>query len=216
MLARPIYDCGVCPIGTANGGPCPFSRGAHPAGTTVCPQAEGDPPLLFLRQGYVAMSAVAADGADASFALRGPGSLLTPEVLSGASVDREVRALTAAMVCSLPSRGVERWLGHNGGPARALLALVVAELEHERFEQALRRGPCLRRVAAFALAYDGVVSTDRRGVTKAVAARLLDIRPETFSRCVRELSDHKLVDSRRGLRVLDPSTLEALSHRNDL
>jgi hypothetical protein len=67
-------------------------------------------------------------------------------------------------------------------------------------------------VARFALAYAGLVEAGRsKPFNKERVARMLGMRPETFSRNLRTLSDRKLIESNVGLRVLDAPALERLA-----
>ncbi len=208
MFDQPVEDCRLCPIGSASSPKsCPFVRGRHTSGTMLCSQGEPASSLIFVRRGYVALSALGPDGGETAISIRGPGALLGLEVLTGMPVAREARAVGPVATCSLPRSAIAGWLGAEHGPMRALLGIAVNELGRERFEDALRTGSSVRRVAAFALACGGVLGTERRGMNKGVAARLLGMRAETFSRSLRWLADRGLVDSRRGLRVLDADRL---------
>ena len=211
MFEKAIEGCMSCPIGTATSGPCPFSRTRYPSGAVLCAQDEASPALIFVLRGYVALNALSSDGTESEVSIRGPGSVLALEALRGGRATREARALGPVTVCSLQRQGISRWLGPDKGPVRALLSLAMGELGRERFEHTIRKGSALRRVAALALACDGMMTPERRGMTKATAARLLGMRPETFSRSLRWLSDQGLIDARRGLRVLDPARLAPIA-----
>lgn len=204
-------DCRTCPLGAATRGACSFSRLERRAGSIQWAQGDTPSGLVWVRRGHLTLAAVDADGEVASFLVKGPRSLLGVEGLFGRPAAAEVRTLTDVALCRLDPDKARQWLG-EATPAWAVLRHVLDD--RGRFGEAdeSSRVSCLRRVARL-LAGDGALLGDagRSGLTKEQAARLLRMRPETFSRCLRRLALGGYVDARRGVRVLDPAGLERLA-----
>jgi CRP-like cAMP-binding protein len=213
MFSAPIHNCRDCPLGAASTGRCPFTPSRLPADAVLVAQGEHQPNLYFVREGLAQLRSVSVEGEETSLTIRGPGVLLGTEAFEGSFASQEVRALTELGVCSLRAEEVETWVGPKGSPARAILSLVVSELHHGRQDLRLREGGCLGRVARFLMASRGMKA--HSPLRKQLVARMLGMRPETFSRCLRSLEERGLVEAGPELRVTDPGALAAIAERNE-
>lgn len=210
MFQRKVTDCASCPIGAASGGErelCVCTPRRVPAGALVASAADALDRALFVRDGALAVCAVDSHGTEAEVSLRGPRSLLFTRALRGApGAAFEVRAVTDTWVCSASSVTLERWVGPDGSPARALFSLLMEELGARQEDVRWRHGDSVTRVARF-LAHSGAVG----GLQKQLVARVLGMRPETLSRSLAKLEELGLVDASHGLRVLDVEGLKAIA-----
>jgi CRP-like cAMP-binding protein len=211
LSISPVTDCLVCSLGSASQGRCRFTPTVREAGATLCAQGERARTVYFIKEGFVALSAVSTRGAELSLTLRGPTSLLCTEALRGEPSPIEVRALSRVKLCGISGDAIAQWIGPEKSPARAILDLVLSESRMQRDEVNWRQGDCLSRVARFALAHARFLADRPNAVRKQVVARLLGMRPETLSRCLTRLERDGVVDATRGVRVLDARRLEAIA-----
>lgn len=209
LASAPVHDCRTCPIGSAAVGRCPFTPSRVPAGAVLCAQDEHQSNTWFVREGLLALRTVDADGGESWLALRGPRSLLYAGAAHQPS-PCEVRAVTEARLCSAPTETLTGWMGPPGSPSRALLELLLGELERHRRELSWRSGDSLSRLARFILA--AFAEDESQALPpKQLVARALGMRPETLSRCLRRLIDMGLVAQEPTLRVLDRERLAAVA-----
>jgi CRP/FNR family transcriptional regulator, cyclic AMP receptor protein len=209
MFRPPISDCASCTFGKASApGRCPWSPVSRPAGATLVHEGEIPERLLLLREGLVAKES--ADGTG-SVAVRGPASLLGTDALQGRSARANAVALTPVKMCALSPEQAKAWLGPEQGPARAMLDIALDETARFGDENAWRRGDCLARVARFALAQATSGSAPGRGMSKATVARVLGMRAETYSRCLRQLCDRAILDARPPHAPLNLAALEEIA-----
>lgn len=206
-----MTDCSACGLGIASQGRCKLTPTSRESGATICAQGERPRTVYFVKEGFVALSAVSTRGAELVLTLRGPSCLLCTEALQGEPSPYEVRALSRVKVCGIGGDALAQWIGPEKSPARVVLDLVLTESRQQRDEVNWRQGDCLARVARFALAHARFLAERPNAVRKQVVARLLGMRPETLSRCLTKLEADGVVDASRGVRVLDPRRLAAIA-----
>ncbi|MBS2031543.1 MAG: Crp/Fnr family transcriptional regulator [Deltaproteobacteria bacterium] len=209
MFDPPVRDCRSCPLGQASSGTrCPGTPASYPAGAQ--PLREGEPPaqVTFLREGLMAQGDV--DAASGPLAVRGPRALLGLEALRGKPATQGAVALTPVKVCHLPASGLKAWLAAPGS-SRALVELLIDELQRLGDEGAWRRGPCLGRLARFCLAQRDAGADGAVPLPKATVARVLDMRAETLSRCLSALAERGLIDRTSPHAIRDVAGLASLA-----
>jgi len=209
MFRRPISDCASCIFGKASAPErCPWSPVSRPAGATLVREGEVPERLLLVRDGLVAK-----EGADGSgpLAVRGPAALLGLEALHGEKARASAVALTPVKLCALSPEHAKAWLGPVQGPARAMLELALVDAGRFGDESAWRRGDCLARVARFLLAQAASGTAPARPLPKATAARMLGMRAETYSRCLRQLGERGLIEARPPHAPRDRAALEEVA-----
>lgn len=211
LSISPVNDCNACSLGQASQGRCRLTPTAREAGATLCAQGERPRAVYFIKEGFVALSAVSPRGTELVLTLRGPTSLLCTEALNAEPSPYEVRALSRVKLCGVSGEAMTQWIGPEKSPARVVLDLLLAEASMQRDEVNLRQGDCLSRVARFALAHVRFLADRPNAVRKQVVARLLGMRPETLSRCLTRLEKDGVLDASRGVRVLDARRLAAIA-----
>jgi CRP/FNR family transcriptional regulator, cyclic AMP receptor protein len=211
ITTAPVTDCNACSLGVASQGRCRFTPSTRESGATLCAQGERPRTVYFIKEGFVALSAVSPKGSELVLTLRGPTSLLCTEALSGEPSPYEVRALSRVKLCGISGDAMSQWIGPDRSPARVVLDLLLAESKMQRDEVNFRQGDCLSRVARFALAHAKFLADRPNAVRKQVVARLLGMRPETLSRCLTKLEKDGVLDASRGVKVVDPRRLAAIA-----
>lgn len=209
MLDTPVRDCKECSLGIA--GRCPFVSKKLKAGQTLWMQGDVPRELVFVKDGMLTLSSTEPSGTETLSTVRGARSLVGPEALQGRPSAVTVEALTDATVCSADANTVQRWLGPPG-PAASLLSLSLEELARNARDLNFRSGPSLARVARFLLEYSRLIDAGRQApFSKQHVARLLGMRAETLSRCLRQLVDEDVVESGRHVTVKDPDRLSHIA-----
>lgn len=209
MFKDAVDQCSTCELGRT--GSCPFTPRAIPRDAVVSAQGQVADEIGFVKSGILVMSSVGTGGEEQRVSVRGPRSVIGLEALEGQGTGEEVRALTDLVLCRSEVQRVKRWAA-AGPAANALLQLAIAEMAQRRAEVDLRQGPAMTRVARFAIQYAALVESGRgKHFSKERVARMLGMRPETFSRILRKLSDQGLIDSKVGIQVLDGPALQRLS-----
>ncbi len=179
-----------------------------PRGAVLVTQGQVPHRLHLIRSGTVAVSSVESDGAEASFALRGPRALVGMEGLAMHPARAEVRALTPVRTCSATADEISRWLGPQDAPSRVLFELAMDGLNAREDDDALRRGEAVSRVARFLFHWS--LLEPRPALPRQVMARALSMRPETLSRCLHRLDEQGLIRHTAALEVLDRAGLRQL------
>jgi CRP-like cAMP-binding protein len=150
-------------------------------------------------------------GLERSFTFRGPRTLVCVEALRHEPSAFQVRALSPVKLCSCSAAELLAAIDADGSAARAVIDLLLSELDNGRSDQQWRLGSSLSRVARFVLA----CGTDKAVLPyfqKQIAAGLLGIRPETFSRCITQLTGDRVIGKDwKDLQILDRSRLERLA-----
>ena len=83
---------------------------------------------------------------------------------------------------------------------------------HQEQDAALQRGTALSRVAHFILKGGPLIASGRQApFSKRHVAALIGLRPETLSRCLRELEGMGVISAGRKITVLDEARLRELS-----
>jgi CRP-like cAMP-binding protein len=176
----------------------------------LCAQDERQGNTYFVREGLLALRTTDAEGSESWLALRGPRSLLYASLPARPS-PCELRTVTEVRLCSAPAEVLAAWMGPEGSPPRALLELLLGELERHRQELSWRSGDSPSRLARFLLAACEEDDAPRAMPPKQLVARALGMRPETLSRCLRRFIDKGLVTEEPALRVLDREGLAAVA-----
>jgi CRP/FNR family cyclic AMP-dependent transcriptional regulator len=210
---NPITSCTECTLGQAAGAKrCEFAPCTLQSGAALCAQGELARAVYFVKAGLVSLSWANATGAELALSIRGPGSLLCVEAMRGNASPYEVRALSRVRLCSLAAEEMKRWIGPFRSPARAVLEILLEESGSQRAEVDFREGPCLRRVARFALAYAAFLAERPDAIRKQVLAKLLGMRAETLSRCLTHLERLGAIDASIGVRVQYPRVLSSIAY----
>jgi CRP-like cAMP-binding protein len=211
ISTAPVTDCSTCGLGIASGGRCRFTPSTRESGASLCAQGERPRTVYFVKEGFVALSAVSPKGAELVLTLRGPTSMLCTEAISNEPSAYEVRALSRVKLCGISGEALAQWVGPERSPARVILDLLLAESRMQRDEVNFRQGDCMSRVARFALAHAKFLADRPNAVRKQVVARLLGMRPETLSRCLTRLEQDGVLDASRGVKVIDQRRLAAIA-----
>jgi len=211
ISTAPVTDCATCSLGIASVGRCRFTPSAREPGATLCAQGERPRTVYFVKEGFVALSAVSPKGSELVLALRGPTSLLCAEAMSNEPSAHEVRALSRVKLCGIAGDAMSQWVGPERSPGRVVIDLLLAESRMQRDEVNFRQGDCMSRVARFALAHAKFLADRPNAVRKQVVARLLGMRPETLSRCLTRLEQDGVLDASRGVKVIDHRRLSAIA-----
>ena len=211
ITTAPVTDCASCSLGIASSGRCRFTPSAREAGGSLCAQGERPRTVYFIKEGFVALSAVSPKGSELVLALRGPTSLLCAEAMTNEPSALEVRALSRVKLCGIAGDAMSQWVGPERSPGRVVIDLLLAESRMQRDEVNFRQGDCMSRVARFALAHAKFLADRPNAVRKQVVARLLGMRPETLSRCLTRLEQEGVLDASRGVKVIDHRRLAAIA-----
>lgn len=208
MFEDAVQSCSQCLLGAAAGeGQCPFHPIQLRAGSPLVSQGQVGTWAYFVKDGLLSLSATDENGAERALGLRGPGAVVGLEALKGRPSPVEVRAFGPAVVCRISGETLSRWIGPPGGPARAMVELLLTELERRYQDQERIQGEAVSRVARLAL----LLADSSRSVPKNVAARMLGMRAETFSRCLRQLEVPPALAWGRYVRILDRARLRAVA-----
>ncbi len=220
MLETPVTSCGACPLGSS--GSCLFVPREVEAGSRLGMQGEIPREVAFVKEGVLALSATDAAGRELMAGVRGPRSMLGLEALKGHPARASVVALTDATVCSIDAGHLRASAGLDTArpqpspqvatTASALLTVALDELDATQRDADLRSGPALTRVARFILAYARVMRPNSKvAFSKRHVASLLDVRPETMSRCLKTLVDDGLIVSEPRVEVRDEARLAEIA-----
>lgn len=207
MLNPAISSCSQCPLGVAPEGACPFRPIRIQAGSILIAQGDRSPNAHFVRDGLLSLAATDEDGDERALGLRGPGAVVGMEAMQGQPSPVEVRAFSATTVCRISGEELSLWLGPPNSPARAVVDLLLRELGRRHNDQELTQGKAVARVARLALA----LADSPWFVPKQVAARMLGIRAETFSRCLRRLENLEALAWGKSIHVQDRQRLQSLA-----
>lgn len=216
----PVTPCaGVrrCPIGQAascaTGGRCPMTSRAVAAGVTLAIEGAPANRVYYVLDGSVALLREAGDrhGAGVPWTVRRDGSLLGAEALVQDPYCDTAVTLTDTTVCVAERDALKGWVDEVGvAAARALMELAIRAHVDDGPRPSSAEGTAVQRVACW-LADEG-----RGGVApaipRAMAAGLLGMLPETFSRALAALSSRGVITvSRKEIRVIDARRLLALA-----
>ena len=211
MSEAAVSSCAICPLGQLTRARCPFTPVQRPAQAIICREGEYHSAVYWIRDGLVLLGTVEGRGFERSLTFRGPRSLLCVEALRHEASTFDVRALSLVKLCSCSASELLGAIASDGSVAHAFVDLLLAELKNRRGDEQWRSGSSLSRVAHFVLAY----GADRSVLSyfqKQTAAGLLGMRPETFSRCIRQLTSAQVIGKDwRHLAILDRQRLETLA-----
>jgi len=211
MLRPALCTCEECPLGRREG--CRFRSRHVESGEALWGQGERLHELVFVRSGVLGVSTSDAGGRELVAGVRGPQSLLGFEGLRDEPARTNVVALTDAVVCAAPASTGAR----SAHELEALFQLALEELSVSARDLELRAGPALGRVARFLARHTELLAPYQRAAfSKRHVAALLDLRPETLSRCLRRLARLRLIAVRPTLRVLERERLAALADGDSL
>lgn len=212
MLDRRRAVCATCPLGIGSlPRACPFRETIFGSDQRVLTQGERPGQLWYLRTGLLLLSAHGPDGNETFCTVREGPALLGTEELQGQASPHEARTLTAAVLCRLPGSELDGWLEGGAGPARAVLELVLSELTRRQDEDAHLNGSATSRVARFLLARLEAGGSEAPVLRRQNIARILRMRPETFSRALRRLRTLGAIGAPPGLEVADETVLRAVA-----
>jgi CRP-like cAMP-binding protein len=205
MFEKPVTSCKTCPVAVGWRTRCGFTPDQKEAGALVIARGERHANVFFVREGVVAIGP--RDPLHAQLSLRGPRSVFGLESLTDAPAPSDVWAVTPSRLCSVPAEAFRAWLGPEDSPGRAVIELLARDLLHRRAEASFHVGDGTPRLARLLLALE---EGDAPRVPKRVLARVLGMRPETVSRCLRRLAEAGAVDPRR-VQVRDRALLTRLA-----
>ncbi|MBL8939256.1 MAG: Crp/Fnr family transcriptional regulator [Archangium sp.] len=209
MVDEPVARCSDCAVSAT--GRCPFTSRRVVAGERLWMQGDIPKEVVFVREGLLSVSTTEPSGTESLSAVRGPRSLLGTESLSSHPAHASVEALTDSTVCTTPPSQLQQWVGPQT-PAASLVGLLVDEHARNARDTNLRTGPSLARLARFLLDFAKLVDAGRKApFSKQHVARILGMRAETLSRCLRQLVDSGIIDSGRHVRVKDTSRLAVIA-----
>lgn len=209
MIDESVHDCASCPLNA--GTRCPLVHRKVKAGTTLWRQGDVPSEVVFVKEGLYSLSSTEPSGTESLTSVRGPRALLGTESLRGEATTATAEAITDGSVCVGEPSTLKAWMGPPS-PAATMLSLVLDELSRQSRDLALRTGPALARVARFIVASAPLIEGGRRApFSKQHVARLLGMRAETLSRCLRQLEDDGLITSGRSVVVKDEPRLQAVA-----
>lgn len=209
MFEQPVHTCHECALNGS--GRCPFVSRKVKAGQTFWMQGDVPRELFFVKEGMVTLSSTEPSGTETLSTVRGPRALIGSEALQGRPSPVNVEALTDVTICAADTNTVQRWMGPPS-PSATLLNLTLEELNRNARDLNFRSGPSLARVARFLLEYAKLIDAGRQApFSKQHVARLLGMRAETLSRCLRQLVDDKLIESGRHVAILEPEKLSQVA-----
>ena len=192
MSDAAVSSCAICPLGRLTRARCPFTPVQRPARAIICREGEYHSAVYWIRDGLVLLGAVEGGGVERSLTFRGPRNLLCVEALRHEASAFDVRALSLVKLCSCSASELLGAIASDGSLAHAFVDLLLAELKNRRSDEQWRSGSSLSRVAHFVLAY-GADRSVLPYFQKQTAAGLLGMRPETFSRCIRQLTTTQVI-----------------------
>lgn len=209
MVEQPVTKCSECVV--SSGGRCPFTSRSVVAGEQLWSQGDVPQEIVFVRDGLLSLSTTEPSGTESLSAVRGPRSLLGTEGLSSRQAAASVEALTDATLCTSSPSQLKQWIGPTT-PANSLIGLLVDEQTRASRDTNLRSGPSLARLARFLLESAKLVDAGKKApFSKQHVARILGMRAETLSRCLRQLVDAGVVDSGRQVIVKDAAQLAVIA-----
>jgi CRP/FNR family transcriptional regulator, cyclic AMP receptor protein len=201
--------CRECAINTVN--PCPFTTRTLRAGEQLWLQGHVPQEVVWVREGLLSISTSEPSGRETLSSVRGPRSLLGTESIASRPAHSSVEALTDSTICTSSPLALQQWVGPTT-PAASLVGWLLDENARAAQDISLRSGPTLARLARFLLEFAKLVDAGRRApFSKQHVARILGMRPETLSRCLRQLVDVGVIESGRRVRVKDPVRLDIIA-----
>lgn len=210
MRDAPVNHCSECALNASN--PCPFISKKVGAGERLWMQGDIPQEVVFVRDGLLGVSTTEPSGTESLATVRGPRSLLGVECLASRPATATVEALTDTTLCTSPPSVVKHWVGPTSAAA-SLVGLLVDEHARTARDANLRSGPSLARLARFLVDFAKLVDAGKNApFSKQHVARILGMRAETLSRCLRELVDLGLIESGRHVRVMDLPRLAVIAN----
>jgi CRP-like cAMP-binding protein len=180
----------------------------------------GEPPggVFIVAEGYVALSVHEDREREKVVEICGPGESFGEDCLMSATCAFTARVVSAGLLVHLPQQAVLEAMDRHPGVARAILRSVsrkILQATQQIGGSATRSG--LQRLAGYLLRHLGA---DERApakivlaVPKRVAASLLGLSKETFSRLLAVLAARGLVEIKgRTIGIPSPEALVELCH----
>jgi CRP/FNR family cyclic AMP-dependent transcriptional regulator len=202
----PIESCAEC--GMTRAGTCPFHETRLAAGSVLVAQGEKPERVWLIRRGTVIVTSVSGTGEETQCSLRGPGSVIGLEAVRDEASSYQAWTLSDATLCGLAAERFRSWTGPRNNPIGVVLDYALDELAERGEERIALAGRTIERVARFLVARRRMEKRDRPlRVQHQLLARMLGMRAETLSRCLRQLVDAGVIESGRHVAVKDPDRL---------
>lgn len=187
-------------------------------GTVVYARGEVPESVSIVAAGHVALSVHEAGEREKVVDICGPGETFGEDWLSGGPSTVTARVVTTGLLVHLPREPLLQAMERHPALARCVLqrlACKVLQATHQIGGGATRSG--LQRLAGYLLRH---VAADAHAPTsislplpKRVAASLLGLNKETFSRLLGMLAERGLIEVRgRVIHIERPEALAALCH----
>lgn len=211
MLEPAVRSCEACALG--KNGPCAFRPREVAASTSLAHQGTTSDQVLFVKDGVLGLSTTDAAGHELVAYVRGPTSVLCLEALGGQPSACTVTALTDSTICTISVTELRRLTGLDSERTltSSVLGLVLREHAAAMRDHDLRAGSARARVARFLGAAAPLMRPGRRAAfSKTHVAALLDLRPETLSRVLRQLEEEGVL-RREQLEVTDAAALAEIA-----
>jgi CRP-like cAMP-binding protein len=201
--------CESCRLAVAGAAePCPFVEHRHDAGAALLWAGEVPKAVHYVRRGLVVLAS-ARSGEAVACAVRGPETLLGLEALEHGALAYQVTALTDVVECRLSIERFTQWLGPLEAPLGVVLRLALREASLRVAERHALEGTAVQRVARFVLRASSA-GDEPLQLPQHLVARVLHMRPETFSRAVSSLRRAGALGPGHTLCVADPERLRGL------
>lgn len=169
--------------------------------------------VWYLRRGRAVFGSLTESGTLGACGVRGSESLLGLESLLGESMPHSVWALTDVVLCSIDVTAFKAWMGRLGSPMGAVLELALRESGRRAADRQALEGTAVQRIARFLLtSHQASGPDDPLDVQQRVVARVLGMRPETFSRALARLRDGRAVARGRSVRIANLDALKKFAN----
>lgn len=171
---------------------------------------DGGHGVFCIASGCVMASILDADGDVVLATLSTSGEFIGLERLVGVSPPYELLAVVPTEVCVLPSKALRAWANATQARQAALMDRALAAMHHGIEQRVQNHGTALVRTARFLASIVKKGCLDPAVLPKHVIANLLDMRPETLSRALRELERRGAIEVSPRLTVVHAGTLFAI------
>jgi CRP/FNR family transcriptional regulator, anaerobic regulatory protein len=202
--------CGDCPL-TALGAHGEPDLRTVPVGAAIFDQGDPAVALFQVQSGLVLESTSNVSGVETQCAIRGPGSTLGIQALSGGTQGSDALALTPVVVCRIVAQRMLDGIDECS-PCFSLVRLALEESEFWRGQQLLGGGSAPVRVARLLVALARHCGDQPPQLARGLMARAARIRPETLSRALSRLREEGFIAGDASLRIVDMDGLLAFAN----